>query len=145
MLRIVDAPLKLILGMGRWPCCCLFYLNKLPIRRLCITVTKSLFYYRTYMTTNRWRSDDAHFNVLSITHLLPSLIIFIMIWSYWLSFLQIETQPCGKAECRHILALFTLKLLKFIYLAKRFIAPAIHLCMNQYSQATAHHAPIIYL
>ena len=32
-----------------------------------------------------------------------------------------------------------------MYLAKSFIAPAIHLFINQYLQATAHYLPIIYL
>jgi len=68
-----------------------------------------------------------------------------MIWTYWLSIWQIETRPCGNAVCSNILELFTLILLKFIYLAKRYIAPAIHLFINWYSQATAHHSPIIYL
>jgi hypothetical protein len=30
-------------------------------------------------------------------------------------------------------------------LAKNFIAPAIHLLINLYSQASAHHSPIIYV
>jgi len=32
-----------------------------------------------------------------------------------------------------------------MYLFKWFIAPAIHLFINRYSHATAHHSPIIYL
>jgi len=144
-LKIIDAPLILILRIGRWPCCCLWCPQKLPIRQLYITATKTLLNYRTYRTTNLWRSLDSHYNVLSIQHLLPSSIIFIMIWTYWLCFWQIVSQPCGKAECSNILALFALKLLIFIYLATRFIAPAIHLFMNRYSQATAYHPPIIYL
>jgi hypothetical protein len=32
-----------------------------------------------------------------------------------------------------------------MYLAKMFIAPAIYLFINRYSQAAAHHSPIIYL
>jgi len=92
-----------------------------------------------------WHSIDAHFDVLSIQYLLPSLIVFIMIWTYWLSLSQIETQPCGKAKCSNIVSLFALKLQKFMYLAKSFIPPAIHLFTNWYSQATAHHSPIIYL
>jgi len=32
-----------------------------------------------------------------------------------------------------------------MYLVKSFIAPAIHLCINRHSQATAHHSPKIYL
>jgi len=68
-----------------------------------------------------------------------------MIWTYWWSFWQIETWPCGKAERSNILALFALTQLKFICLAKCFIAPARHLFINRYLQATAHHSPIIYL
>jgi len=117
---------------------------KLPIRPLCITMTKLLVNYDTYKTTNRWRSVDAYFNVLSIQHLLLSIIVFILIWLYQLAFCWIETQPCGKAEGHHYLALFTLTWLKIMYHAKRFIAPAIHLFMNRYSQGT-YHSPIIYL
>jgi len=68
-----------------------------------------------------------------------------MIWTCWLSFWQIETRPCGKAEPSNILALFALTWLKFIYPAKRFIVRAIHLFINRYSQATAHHVPKICL
>jgi len=55
------------------------------------------------------------------------------------------SRPCGKAKRSNILALFTLTGLKMMYLAKRFIAPAIHLFINRYSQATTHHLPMIYL
>jgi len=112
-LKIADAPLTLILRMRRWPCCCLFCLNELPICWLCITVTKSLFKYHTCKTTNHWRSVDAHSNVLSIQQLLPSLIVLIMIWTYWLSVWQMKTRPCGKAKCSNILAWFALTQLKF--------------------------------
>jgi len=122
------------------------YLPKnLPIHQLCVTAIKSLISYRTYNTQNRWCSVDAHFNVLSIQHLLPSIIVFITIWTYWLSFWTIETGPCSQAERSNILALFTLTRQQFMYLPKSFIAPAIHLCINRYQQATAHHLPIIYL
>jgi len=57
---------------------------------------------------------------------------------------QIETQPCGKARRGSILALFSLILLKFIYLAKGFIAPDIQVFINWFSQATSHHSPITY-
>ena len=134
-----------MLRMGRWPCCYFFCQYKLPIHPLCIITTKSLVNYHTFRTTNRWRSVDAHFNVLSIQHLLPSIIIFILIWLYWLSFCIIETRPCGKAERHNNLALFTLTRLKMRYHAKRFIVPAIHLFMNRYSQATSYHSHIIYL
>jgi len=137
--------LTLILRMSRWRCCCLFFLDKLPIHRLCITATKSLLNYRTYKTTNCWRSFVAHFDGLSIQHLLPSIIVFIMIWTYCLSLLQIETWPCGKANRSNIVALFVLTWLKFMYLTKSSIAPAIHLFINWYSQASTHHSPIIYL
>jgi len=60
-------------------------------------------------------------------------------------FLTDWTQRCGKAECSNMLGLFALIPWKFIYLAKRFIEPAIHLFINRYSPATAHHLPIIYL
>jgi hypothetical protein len=114
------------------------------MRLLCITTTTSLVNYRTYKTTSLWRSVDAHFNVLTIQHLVPSVLIFILIWLYRLAFSLIETRPCGKAERRNYLALFTLTWLKRIYHAKRFIAPAIHLLINRYSQAT-YHSPRIYL
>jgi len=127
------------------PCCCLFCLHKLPICRLCITETKLLFNYRTYKTTNRWRSVDAHFNILFIQHLLPSIIVVIIIWAYWWSFWQIKTLLCSKAMHSNILSLFTFTRPRFIYLAKRFIVSAIHLFINRYSQATTHHSPIIYL
>jgi len=101
--------------------------------------------YRTYKTTNCWRSVDTHFDWLSIQHLLPSIIVFILIWLYRLSFCLSETRPCGKAERRNHIALFTLTRLKMMYHAKRFIAPAIHLFMNRYSQVTSYHSPIIHL
>jgi len=82
-LRIVDAPLTLILGMQQGAFRCLLCLYRLPTYRLCITVTKVLCNTCTYKTTNHWRSVDAHFNVLSIQHLLPSIIVSIMIWTYW--------------------------------------------------------------
>jgi len=100
---------------------------------------------RTYLTTNCWRSIDAHFNVLSIQHLLLSIIDFILVSLDGLWFCLIKTQPSGKAERRNYLALFTLTQRKMMYHAKRFIAPAIHLFMNRYSQSTSYHLPIIYL
>ena len=101
--------------------------------------------YRTYKTTNCWCSVDAHCNVLSIQHLLLSIIVFILIWLCRLSLCLIETWPCGKAERRNYVALFTFTRLKMMYHAKIFILPAIHLFMNWYSQATSYHSPIIYL
>jgi len=76
-------------------------------------------------------SVDAHSNIMSIQHLLASMIVFTMFWTYRLSFWQIETRPCGKTKPSHILALFTPILAKFIYLSKRIIAPAMHLFINQ--------------
>jgi len=58
-LKIVDAPLTLMLWMGRWPCCYYSCRWTRPIGPLRITTTKSLVNYRTYKTTNRWRSVDA--------------------------------------------------------------------------------------
>jgi len=118
---------------------------KAAIHRLCKTATKLLLNYGTYKTTNRWRSVDAHFNVLSIQHLLPVIIVFITIWTSWFLHWQNETRPCGKADRSNILALFALTRLKYIYLAKRFIVPAIDWFLNWCSQATAPHLPIIYL
>ena len=116
-----------------------------PIRPLCVTTTKSLVNYGSYKTSNRWRSVDAHFNVLSIHHLRPLIIIFILIWLYRLSFWMNKARPCGKAERDNNLALCTLTWLKIMYHAKRFIAPAIYLFMNRYSHATSYNSPIIYL
>jgi len=139
--RSVDAHAKngvVTVLLSLWPI-------KRPVRPLCGTTTKSLVNYRTYKTTNRWRSVDAHFNVLSIQHLLPSIIVCILIWLYQLSFCLIATRLCGKAERRKYVALFTVTRLKMMYHATRFIAPAIHLFMNRHSQATSYHSPIIYL
>jgi len=58
--KIVDTALTLILRLGKWPCCRVVCLLKLPIRRLCLTVTKSLFNYHTYKTNDYWPSFDAH-------------------------------------------------------------------------------------
>jgi hypothetical protein len=137
--------LTLILRMGLGSWWCHSCPKMLPIHWLCVTATKSLIKYPTYNTTNRWPSVDAHFDVLSIQHLLPSIVVFITIWPYSLSFWWIETLPCGKAERSHILALCTLTWQQFMYVAKSCIAPATHLFINRYPQATAHHLPIIYL
>jgi len=145
MVQIFNTPMMLILRRGRRHYCCLYCLYLLPIHRWWITGTKSLINYRTYKTTNRWCSIDVHYNVLSFQHLLPSIIIFIMFWTYWQSFWHIETEPSGKAEHSNILALFALTWLKSLLLAKKFFAPAIHLCINWYALATANHSPIIYL
>jgi len=81
--KVVDTLLTLILRIRQWPCCCLLCRYKLPIYWLCLTATNALFNYCTYITTNHWRSVDTHFTVLSIQHLLPSTVVFIMIWTYW--------------------------------------------------------------
>jgi len=143
--QIVDTPLTLSLRIGLRPCCCHFCLSELAIHWLCITAARSLFNYRAYKTTNHWRSVDAHFDVLSMQHLLLSIIDFIMIWTCGLSFWPIATLPIGKAKCSNFLGLFAPTWLKLIYLAIRFIAPAIHLFINRYTQAAAHRPPMIYL
>ena len=107
--------------MGRWPCWSPFCQWQRPIRPLCVTTPKSLVNFRTYKTTNRSRSVDAHFNVLFFQHLLPSIIVFTLISLYRLSFCLIETRPCGKAEQHNEVALFTLTRLKMLYHAKRFV------------------------
>ena len=118
---------------------------KLPRSPLSITATKSLVNYRTYKTINRRRAIDTHCNVLSIQHLLLSIIVFSMIWLYCLSFCLIETQPCGKAKrCNHF-ALFALTQLRMLYHTKRFSVPAIYLFMKRYSEGTSYHLPIIFL
>jgi hypothetical protein len=126
-----------LLRMGRWPCCFLFYQYTLPIRSLCIITIMSLVNYCTYKTTKRWCSVDAHFNVLPIQHLLPSIVDFILTWLYWLSFCMIETWPRGQAKGHNNLELFTLTRQKIMYHAIRFIVPVIHLFMNRYSQASS--------
>jgi len=142
---IVDTLLMLLLRIGWWPYCYLVCQYNVPICRLNITLTRSPFDYRTYNTTNCSCSVDAHFDVLSIQHLLPSIIVFIMIWTYRLSCWQIETLPFGKAKRSNILALSALTGPEFVYLAKVFIAPPIHLFGNRYLQATAYNSPKIYL
>jgi len=92
-----------------------------------------------------WRSVDAHFNVLSFQNLLPSIIVLILICTYWLDFWLIETRPIGKAEPPNIPLLLALILLKCIHLAKWFISPAILLRINLYSHVTAYYSPKIFL
>jgi len=41
----------------------------------------SPFNYRTYKTKKRWRSVDAHFNILSSQDLLPWIIALMNIWT----------------------------------------------------------------
>jgi hypothetical protein len=68
--KIGHTLLTLIVRMGRWLWCCLFCQYKLPIYRLYLTVTKALSNYRTYITTNRWRYVDAHYQNAAMTVLL---------------------------------------------------------------------------
>ena len=68
-----------------------------------------------------------------------------MFWTYRSSCWPIETRPCGKAKPSNILALFTRILLKFRYLTKRFIVPAMHLFIIRYSPATAHCSALLCL
>jgi len=75
MLKIVDTPLTLMLRMGQWPCCYHFCHSMRPIRPLCITMTKSPVKYRTYKTTNHWRSIDAQAKNGAVTVLLSLLPI----------------------------------------------------------------------
>jgi len=116
-----------------------------PIPHLSRFATNRHWSYPTCKAKNRWCSIDAHFNVLSIPYLLPLIIAFIIIWTYWLPFWLIETWPFGKVEPSNILALVALILLKSIHLAKWFILPAVFLCINQYSHLTAQYSPIIFL
>jgi len=116
--------------MGQWPFRVHFVLERLSICQLGITVTKSRFNYSTNKTKDRKSSVDTDFNVFSIRHQLPPIIVFIMIWISWLPFWLIDTWPWGAAKPSTIIALFPLIQLKFIYLAKWFIAPAIHLVIN---------------
>ena len=58
-------------------------------------------------------------------------MVVIMICTYWLPFCLIYTPHIGKAERSDILALFAFTSLKFIHLAKSFIAPAIHRFINR--------------
>ena len=60
------------------------------------------------MTKNCWLSIDAEFNILSGQNLWPSIIVCIILWTYWLPFTKIETQPFGKAELSNDLVRVTL-------------------------------------
>jgi len=131
--------------MGQMPCHFLFWLQWLPIYRLYITATKSQINYCTYKTKNYGCSVDTHNNVLSIQHLLPLKCVLRTIWTDRQPFWLIETWPCGKAEPSNIFALFAFILLKFIYVAKWFIARTILTFINGYSHATVYHSPVIYL
>jgi len=74
-------------------------------------------------------------------HLLPSIIVSIIIWSYLLPFWQIKTRPFGKAEPSIILALVALIELQCIYCDKWFILPMVLLFIKQYWQVTPHKSP----
>jgi len=117
----------------------------LPIHWLCITATKSHFNYLTYKTKDHWYFVDAHFNALSIQNLLPPIIVFIIICTYWKPLRQIATWPRGKAEHSNNLVLVTLSLLKFDHLAKWLISLVLHLFTGQYRNATSYNSPIIFL
>ena len=93
----------------------------------------------------RWCSVGAHCNVLSMEHLLPSIVVFTIIRTYWMASWLIETLPFGKAEPSNIIALVAHILLKLIHVAKCFLSPAMLLFINQYSHATAHYSPILFL
>jgi len=105
-------------------------------------VTGDLPYLHDHkLLTLRWRSFQCivHYTFAAVHKCFhPDLTI-------WQSFCLIQTWPCGKAERRNDVALSTLTQLKMMYHAKRLIAPAIHLFMNRYSQATSYHSPKIHL
>jgi hypothetical protein len=108
-------------------------------------VTKSLFNDLTYNTKNCWHSVNAYGNAVSIYNLLPLIIEFIISYTYWPPYCQIETWPFGQTEPNNILVLVILIRLKFIHFDKWFIFPAILLFINEYSHVTAQYSPIIYL
>jgi len=116
--KIIVAPLTLSVQMGQGACSFHVCQSRQPIQLLCITMTNSCFNYRTYMSSNCWPSVDAHFNVLSIQYLLPSVYALIIIWTYWLPFCLIETHPFGKAKPSNLRALVALILMKYIHLGK---------------------------
>jgi len=99
-----------------------------------------LMYFHDHTSlTLRWHSFEP--TVLSLLTAIDNyfdydLNLLLPIW-------QMQSLLCSRVECSNLLALFTLILLKFIYLAKRFIAPAIHLFISQYSKTTDCHLPII--
>jgi hypothetical protein len=143
-LKIMGAQWKLIRRFGQWQCVLFFCLYQLPICHLWIRSTESLVNYDIYKTANGWHFVHARCNVLFIQHLRASIIVWMMIWTCWLSYCQIETRPSGKAESGNILALFRITQLKMICLATRYIVPSQHLFINQYLQATAHYSCIIH-
>jgi len=60
--KIINAPLTLILRMRQWPCWILFCQERVPVRWLWIAATRSLSKYRTYKSKHRWCSVDAYFH-----------------------------------------------------------------------------------
>jgi len=79
---ILGTPMTLIVRMGQYvvyewlqPNVTLFCEGRLPSHRLWIAVTSWLFDYRTYMTKNRWRCVEAHFQDGA-----GSLILLFLIW-----------------------------------------------------------------
>jgi hypothetical protein len=122
-----------------------FSLQRLQKCQLYITATKVFCKYLTYKTKHCWRSIEAYDNVLSIHRLLPSLIVWIFIWTYWLPFWLIDTQPLCKAQPSYFLAQVTVIQLKYINLAEWFISPTVHLLMIYYLHSTAHYFPVMFL
>jgi len=61
--EIFDTLLIIIFRMGQCPCVNYYSHLGLPVRWLCITSTKLIFYYLTYKTQTHWRSVDTHFQV----------------------------------------------------------------------------------
>ena len=108
-------------------------------------MTKSLYKYLAYKTKNCWHSIDAPFNIVSSQYLLPSVIVWAIIWTYWLLFCQVETQPFGQAEPSNTLAWVALILLKLKYLAVLHISLAILVYRNKYTNVTAQYSPIKFL
>jgi hypothetical protein len=97
----------------------------------------------SYKTKHHWPFVDTHFNVFSIWNLLPSIIVFLMIWLYWSPVWLIQTRPCGKAEPSNALAIYALIQPKYTYFPKWYIALAVHLFINQYSHPTAYNSCIV--
>jgi len=116
--KIGDAPMMLIFRVGHWPYSLLFCQERLPVCWLWIALTTSPFNYPTYKTRHCWRSVDAHFNVVSSQALVPFIIAFMIVWTWWLPFSLIRTWLNGEADPSNILALVALIQLKFKHLTK---------------------------
>jgi len=82
--------------------------------------------------------------VLSIEHLPPSIIAFIILWQYWFPFCLIQTRPFGKAKRSYLLAQVALIVLKSIHLAKSFSLPTILLFINQNCLETVQYPPVTF-